>query len=235
MSNCDLGWRQRGQTIGSERAKRFARGMFNRHASLYEGTFAGRHSARMKKAALACIEGPLHGALLDVGCGPGLLLATLAVDYPELRLAGLDIAPEMIRVATERLGGRAEIKLGDAESLPWEDASFDYVFCVDSFHHYPNPKRALSEFHRVLKPNGQLVLADPTAPLPVRCVLNSIVRLLRMGGMRMYDERDLANLFDSCRFQSISWRTEGSWGFVASAFARAGPREEMLLPPSTAW
>jgi ubiquinone/menaquinone biosynthesis C-methylase UbiE len=173
----------------------------------------------MKKAALACLEEPLRGALLDVGCGPGLLLATLAIKYPELTLAGLDIAPEMIRVATERLGVRAEIKLGDAESLPWQDASFDYIFCVDSFHHYPHPKRALSEFHRVLKPNGQVVLADPTAPSPVRGVLNSIVRLLRMGDMRMYDKRDLTSLFDSCRFQSIDWRAAGSWGFVASARA----------------
>ena len=82
---------------------------------------------------------------------------------------------------------------------------------------YPNPKRALSEFHKVLKPNGQVVLADPTAPLPVRCGLNSVVRLLRMGDMRIYDKRDLTNLFDSCGFQSIDWRTEGSWGFVASA------------------
>lgn len=193
--------------------------LFNRHATRYEATFAGWHSARMKKAALACLEGPLRGAPLDVGCGPGLLLATLAVNYPELRLAGLDIAPEMIRVATERLRVRAEIKLGDAESLPWADASFDYVFCVDSFHHYPNPKRALSEFHGVLKPNGQVVIADPTAPLPVRGVLNSIVRLLRMGDMCMYHKRDLTNLFNFCRFQSIDWRPEGSWGFVASARA----------------
>jgi hypothetical protein len=35
----------------------------------------------------------------------------------------------------------------------------------------------------------------------------------------MYNKRDLTDLFDSCRFQSIDWRTEGSWGFVASARA----------------
>jgi len=204
-------------SLGTERAKRLARGMFDRHAARYEATFAGRHSARMKKAALACIDTPLRGTVLDVGCGPGVLLATLAVNYPELRLAGLDIAPEMIRVATERLGARAEIKLGDAESLPWEDATFDYVFCVDSFHHYPNPKRALSEFHRVLTRKGLVVLADPTVPSPVRDVLNSLVRFLHMGDMRIYDKRDLTNLFDSCGFQSIDWRPEGSWGFVASA------------------
>jgi len=203
--------------MGSETAKRFATRMFNRQADRYEATLAGRHSARMKKAALACLEGPLRGARLDVGCGPGLLLASLAANYPGLRLAGLDIAPEMVRIATERLGARAEIEPGDAESLPWEDASFNYVFCVDSFHHYPDPKKALSEFHRVLKPDGQMILADPTAPLPIRGVLNSLIRLLPMGDVRMYGKQKLITLLDSCGFQSIDWRPAGSWGFVASA------------------
>jgi ubiquinone/menaquinone biosynthesis C-methylase UbiE len=205
--------------MDSERTKKYFSDMFDRRAARYESTLAGRHSGRMKKAALACLDRPLSGAVLDVGCGPGLLLKTLASKFPKLRLAGLDIAPEMIRVATERLGSRAEIKLGDAESLPWEDASFDYIFCVDSFHHYPHPKKALSEFHRVLKAEGQVILADPTAPLPIRCVLNSVVRFLRMGDVRIYDKRGLASLFESCRFRSIDWRSAGSWGFVASARA----------------
>ncbi|MGC1907180.1 MAG: class I SAM-dependent methyltransferase [Candidatus Acidiferrum sp.] len=152
--------------------------------------------------------------LLDVGCGPGLLLAMLA-DSPELKLAGLDIAPEMVRIATERLRTRADIKLGDAELLAWEDASFDYIFCVNSFHHYPNPKRVLSEFHRVLKPDGRLVLADPTAPLPIRGLLNSVVQFLRWGDVRLHDKRGITILFDSCQFQLTDWRTCGFWGFVA--------------------
>lgn len=204
--------------MGSERAKEFARDLFDRQAVRFETTFAGRHSAKMKKAALACVK-PRRGALLDVGCGPGLLLAMLA-DSPELKLAGLDIAPEMVRIATERLHTRAEIKLGDAESLAWEDASFDYIFCVNSFHHYPNPKRVLSEFHRVLKPDGRLVIADLTAPLPIRGLMNSVVQFLRWGDVRLHDKRGITILFDSCQFQLIDWRTCGFWGFVASARTR---------------
>src|SRR5262245_32278207 len=202
-----------------ERAKEHAKRMFNRYADRYEATIAGRHSDRMKKAALACLEQPIHGALLDVGCGPGLLLATLPANYPELSLAGLDIAPEMIRVATERLQGRADIRLGDAESLPWAEDSFDYVFCVDSFHHYPNPQRALREFRRVLKPNGRVILADPTAPLPIRRLLNRVVRFVRHGDARMYDKREMTNLFGASGFEPITSCDVGSWGFVASARA----------------
>jgi hypothetical protein len=48
--------------MGSERAKELARNLFNRHAARFEATLAGRHSARMKKAALVCLEEPIRGA-----------------------------------------------------------------------------------------------------------------------------------------------------------------------------
>lgn len=47
---------------------------------------------------------------------------------------------------------------GDAENLPVESGSFDAVVNLISFHHYPNPARALAEFRRVLRPGGRLVL-----------------------------------------------------------------------------
>jgi len=105
-----------------------------------------RHSNRWAhryEAALACLNQPVRGSLLDVG------------------------EPEMIRVATERLKSRADIRLGNAESLPWSDGSFDYVFCVDSFHHYPNPQQALGEFHRVLRPSGRLIMAEEASGVQI--------------------------------------------------------------------
>jgi ubiquinone/menaquinone biosynthesis C-methylase UbiE len=190
--------------------------MFNRQAVTYEKSYAGKHSGRLKKAAVARLDNSPKDSILDVGCGPGILLTMLATSYPGARLAGLDLAPEMVRIASQRMGSRADIRLGDAESLPWKNASFDSIFCIDSFHHYPNPKKALNEFHRVLKPGGQVVLADPTAPLPVRSVLNSLVRILRMGGVHMYHKRDLAELFDTCKFRMTGWWTEGLLGFIAT-------------------
>jgi ubiquinone/menaquinone biosynthesis C-methylase UbiE len=205
--------------MATERAKEYARKMFNCMASRYESTLAGRHSDKMKKAALRCLDQDIGGSLLDVGCGPGLLLAILAGRYPILHLAGLDIAPAMVRVAKERMGDRADVRLGDAEYLPWHDASFNYIFCVDSFHHYPNAKRALSEFRRVLMPDGRLLLAEPTMPTPLRQLLNPILRLLRMGDVQMYGCQKMTTLLEECRFKSIQWRESGSWGFVASAVA----------------
>jgi ubiquinone/menaquinone biosynthesis C-methylase UbiE len=50
----------------------------------------------------------------------------------------------MIRVAEKKLAGRADLKIGDAEELPRPASSFDVVLCLDSFHHYPHPQKALS-------------------------------------------------------------------------------------------
>ncbi|HZP06451.1 MAG TPA: methyltransferase domain-containing protein [Terracidiphilus sp.] len=202
-----------------ERAKKHSRKMFNRIASRYESTMAGRHSDRMKKAALRCLDHNVRGSVLDVGCGPGLLLSTLAAQFPHLQLAGLDIAPEMVKVAQGRLGDRADIRLGESESLPWTDASFNYIFCIDSFHHYPNGRKVLREFRRVLTRDGHLFLADPTAPFLLRAILNSLVGLMRMGDVQMYDRRKLTILLENSGFTSIQWQASGSWGFVASAVA----------------
>jgi len=205
--------------MAGERAKQHSRRMFDRIALRYESTMAGRHSDKMKKAVLRRLDHDVRGSVLDVGCGPGLLLATLAQQHTRLQLAGLDIAPEMITVAKERLGASADIRLGDSESLPWPDASFNYVFCIDSFHHYPNGRKVLHEFRRVLAPGGRVFLADPTAPAFLRIILNSLIRLMRMGDVRMYDRRKITVLFETCGFRSIQWQESGSWGFVASAFA----------------
>lgn len=205
--------------MNPERAKDHSRKAFNRRAANYEVTVAGVHSGTMKQAALACLKPPVSGSLLDLGCGPGLLLETLAAQYPELRLSGLDIAPEMIRVAKARLDGKADLRLGDSEELPWSDESFDYVFCVDSFHHYPNPERVLTEIGRVLKRNGEFVLADPTAPAPFRSVLNHLIRFLRRGDVRMYDQREITALLASAGFASIEWEAVRSSGFVVLARA----------------
>ena len=49
-----------------------------------------------------------------------------------------------------KIGEEVQLKLGDSEAMPWEDESFDVIFCNASFHHYPNPKTALSEMKRLV-------------------------------------------------------------------------------------
>ncbi|MBK9128996.1 MAG: class I SAM-dependent methyltransferase [Phycisphaerales bacterium] len=103
--------------------------------------------------------------MLDVGCGTGRLVTLLAGQPGAERLIGLDYSPVMLARASERvermgLTERVHLVHGDAERLPFADASFDVVTCCHSFHHYPHQAAAVASFRRVLRPGGMLILVD---------------------------------------------------------------------------
>ncbi len=97
-----------------------------------------------------------HKNVLDVGCGTGLMSAKLAASGRQV--LGLDISIEMVERAERRNDPKITFIHGDAEKLPSDNHSFDAVVNLISFHHYPNPSRAVAEFRRVLRPGGRLVL-----------------------------------------------------------------------------
>jgi SAM-dependent methyltransferase len=99
--------------------------------------------------------------LLEVGCGSAALLAEQAAHVRNV--AGLDASEIQVAMARKRLAdriaaGTAEIVLGDAMALPWEDGRFSVVSCLNCLKFVPDPPRALREMHRVLLPDGRLVL-----------------------------------------------------------------------------
>ena len=91
-------------------------------------------------------------SILDVGCGPGYVSAA-ATERGALP-TGLDFAAEMIAVAKKMFPG-IEFREGDAQDLPFPDATFDRVVANFALLHLANPKRAMSEAARVLKPGGR--------------------------------------------------------------------------------
>ena len=105
------------------------------------------------------------GIIVDVGCGPGYLMAALAREVPQAHLIGVDISEEMLTTASENLSSlgfreEAEFRKGEADSLPFENDSVDNVVSTLSLHHWSDASRAFQEIHRVMKPGGQLLLLD---------------------------------------------------------------------------
>jgi len=94
--------------------------------------------------------------LLDVGCGPGG--AALLAAGRGARVAGLDASPGSVEVARERVPD-GDFRIGDMESLPWLNASFDAVTGFNSFPFAINPAAALAEARRVLVPGGKVGIA----------------------------------------------------------------------------
>lgn len=95
--------------------------------------------------------------ILDIGAGTGFLSIMLAEMGYEV--VGLDLSEEMMERAKKKAMGqgvKVEFKLGDAENLPFETGSFDALVNRAVLWTLPDPKKAIAEWRRVLKPGGKL-------------------------------------------------------------------------------
>lgn len=103
--------------------------------------------------------------ILDAGCGAGHTALAFAPHVSQV--VAFDLTGSMLeqveRLAAERNITNLTTEQGDAEYLPFDDASFDRVVSRYSAHHWPHPAKALAEFQRVLKPGGQFILSDIVA------------------------------------------------------------------------
>jgi ubiquinone/menaquinone biosynthesis C-methylase UbiE len=98
--------------------------------------------------------------VLEVGCGTGTNLELFADAGCEV--AGVDLSPSMIDLAKKKLGDRADLRLGDASEMPFDDGSFDLVVAFLTLHEMPTDVRSpvMSEMLRVAGAEGKLLLID---------------------------------------------------------------------------
>jgi len=122
------------------------------------------------------------GMVLDACTGNGAVLAALAKTHPASTVYGLDLSPDMLKLAERRIRRKrlANVKIfsGDCTKMPFPDSTFDAVAGSYGLHEMPLDIRrgALAEALRVLAPKGLLVLIDWDAP---RGFLQRIVSPLR--------------------------------------------------------
>lgn len=101
--------------------------------------------------------------VLDVGCGHGRGLATLAALAPKGRVVGADPSALMAEIAVQRnrklvRAHRVDVVVAGADTLPFPDAAFDKAMCVHVVYFWTDLGVALTEVARVLKPGGKLAL-----------------------------------------------------------------------------
>ena len=105
--------------------------------------------------------GNLHGKhVLDIACGTGQWLRYL--QGRGAKVAGIDISERALQVARELLPD-ADLQQGVAESLPFDDAQFDFVTCLGSLEHFLDQPAALREMRRVAKPGARFLILVPNA------------------------------------------------------------------------
>jgi len=106
------------------------------------------------------------GTLLDVGCGPGMMVRHLLDERPgDFALIGCDRSAAMVDAARRRAGDEASFSVGDIEDLPFADGSFDAALAMGVLE-YVDVGPALHEVARVVRPGGLAVVTmlNPCSP-----------------------------------------------------------------------
>lgn len=163
--------------------------------SSYE-TLAGDIAARIPGAR----------TILDLACGDGYLLQALSRRFPDARLIGIDISPEELASARERLGTRADLQLANARALPLEDGACDAIACHMALMLMDDAESVITEAARVLRPSGVFaaILNGSHSTDPILGAFTKTLRdaerseqlpPLSIGDPRIHKDDDLHTLF----------------------------------------
>lgn len=139
--------------------------------------------------------------VLDVACGPGLLVCAFA--RMVRHATGIDLTPAMLEQAQklQQEQGLTNVswQQGDVTQLPYADAHFSIVSSRFVFHHLEDPLVVLKEMARVCRPGGRIVVAD-IAPAPEKAeALNAEERLRDPSHVRAMPETELRGLLRQAR------------------------------------
>jgi ubiquinone/menaquinone biosynthesis C-methylase UbiE len=116
-----------------------------------------RGRRRVIRAELDRLPLPAGAHVLDAGCGSGRTLVELVRYGGEV--SGIELDTGAAELARRR--GLGEVQVGRLEELPWDDATFDLITCLDVIEHVPDDVTALVELRRVARPGGWLLVTVP--------------------------------------------------------------------------
>jgi len=150
--------------------------------------------ARDRFAHVAGSGGWPYGRALELGCGTGFFLLNLKLAGVIDSGAVTDLSPGMVEVAVRNakgLGFDVEGRVADAESIPYEDNSFDLVVGHAVLHHIPDVEQALREVLRVLKPGGVFMVLEFYRPTTLLMrIFHSIYARFVLPGIGSLVSRD---------------------------------------------
>jgi SAM-dependent methyltransferase len=152
--------------------------------------------------------------VLDLACGPGLYARRFAARHPEREVVGLDLSWPMLRAAT-RKAAEARIENlrfvhGEAQALPFRDASLEVANCCGALHLFPDIPAALHELGRVLRPKGRFSMAVSlrgSGPLGrLRATAADT-----LWGLHFFSREELRALLDEAGFEPSIHHAKGAW------------------------
>ena len=177
----------------------------------------------MRAQALATAKLDAPGLdVLDAGAGTGFTTEGIVERVDPERVTMLDQSPHQLAQARRKPALAACPKLlGDAERLPFADASFDRYVSAGSIEYWPDPQRGIAEAHRVLREGGTGVVIGPVEPA------NPILRRLAGTWMLFPPEADYRAWFERAGFEDVQLHALApSWYRGRSVYAVAATRRQ---------
>ena len=187
------------------------------YSDWYSGNTSMAHSFTIRRQRVyELLRGSKRGRVLDIGCGPGVMVERLVNDGFEF--FGVDISEGMIQECRERFGRvkSAHFSVGRIEKLDFPDAYFDAIICMGVVEYIDDDAAAVKEMARVLKPGGRAIITLPNKLSPYRIwdriilrrpITSLAKRLIRYKKKstlihREYTERSYSNLLASERLNA---------------------------------
>jgi ubiquinone/menaquinone biosynthesis C-methylase UbiE len=178
-------------------------------------TYRPIHDAMLRR-----LRGSTLAVILDLGCGTGQFLGPLETKFPDATVIGVDLSEGMLAKAADRLAGGGSgaacsaLVRSDAQFLPFATDSIDVITCSESFHWYPDQRATLTELARVLRPDGQLLLASIAATTDLGDA--TMRRFSRAAGQpfRALTPRRLAGLLEAAGFEITEQRRVPRLGLI---------------------
>jgi len=199
---------------------------FTRQAAPFAAAAAIRNEEALNRIVQWAETGP-DDTVLDVACGPGLLVCAFA--RVARHATGVDLTPAMLEQARklqqEKGLNNVTWQPGNVYSLPFPQEQFSIVSSRFAFHHLQDTLAALNEMKRVCQPGGRIVVAD-MSPLPEKAAALNAAELLRdPSHVRALPTNELRELFQQAGLatpQVTSYRMEGE---LEDLLARSFPNE----------
>tara|TARA_B100001564_G_scaffold329053_1_gene313237 strand:- start:1623 stop:2420 length:798 start_codon:yes stop_codon:yes gene_type:complete len=153
--------------------------------------------------------------ILDLGCGPGHIAYMFATEFPKTHVHAIDSSSELLNVATNHYSApNLFFKQASVYDIPYDDHSFDIVYCRLVFQHLSSLGDAIQEIYRVLKPGGKVCIVEiddslqifsPIIPSLEQC--RSVIKDGVHHGGNRYVGREIPPLLLASLFQDINIHT----------------------------
>lgn len=217
----------------------------------YESQADSRYKLEPYIRPFATFSEGLQKDVLEIGIGMGADHIEWAKSKPHT-LAGIDLTPRAVDHVSKRLkiySLHSDLRVADAEALPFNEATFDLVYSWGVLHHSPNTPAAINEVHRVLRKDGiTRIMIYHTASLvgymlwiryalmkgrPFRSMRDIYSNHLESPGTKAYSVKETRKLFE--KFSTVDIRVQLSFGDLLEGEVGQHHRGSLLTFAKKIW